>query len=73
MENLIQFTPSTGPTASDDLAALFERHRLICQPCQMLKEDTCSICRCVGVPWKRPRCPAGRWWDQEYNAIIARL
>lgn len=73
MENLINFTPSYGPTASEEMDALFKANRLLCQTCTMLKGDSCSICRCEGLPWHRPRCPAGRWWDAEYEAIRARL
>jgi hypothetical protein len=74
MENLIHFTPATGPSASDDLDALFESHKRLCFACPFNDGDKCGLCRtCMGEPWKRPRCPAGRWWDMEYNAITARL
>jgi hypothetical protein len=74
MENVIKFTPATGPTAAEQLQELFDLHRILCRSCPFIDGPRCKLCRtCPGDPWKRPRCPAGRWWDFEYNDIAARL
>ena len=73
MAHGIKFTPATGRTATEELQDLFDDHQQICVACEFLSDDRCSICNCPGEPWKRPRCPGGQWWDQEYQQIRARL
>lgn len=58
----------------DELKKLFTQHQELCNACERLHSSgQCSLSHCNCKAWTRPRCPAGKWWDEEYNKIVATM
>lgn len=56
------------------LERLFAKHQELCNTCEFLSSDRqCALSHCNCTAWTRPRCPAGKWWDEEYNQIVATM
>jgi hypothetical protein len=50
--------PATLPPHPDER---IHARREICQTCECIKDDRCTLITCPNAPWYRTRCPVAKW------------
>jgi len=47
----------------EDRNTVMKRKREICEACESLKDERCSLISCPSAPWFRSHCPVSKWID----------